>query len=154
MDTNKQPGIVVNKIRLYKSEFFLSDIFFTTKTERGKGIKFHLDKEKDDSGNLTGNLRFGVSIKENVEEKTVLFIKVIFQGEFRYENNEEINLDMESFLNSNAPAIIYPFIRSHISNLTIQAGMPAIVLPILNLPAIMSDMIKNELKKSAENKSE
>lgn len=37
-----------------------------------------------------------------------------------------------NFPNVNAPAIVYPYIRAYISNLTVNGGYPAIIIPAVN----------------------
>lgn len=39
------------------------------------------------------------------------------------------------FVNLNAPAIVYPFVRSFISTMTVNAGYPAIIIPTVNFAA-------------------
>lgn len=42
-------------------------------------------------------------------------------------------LDIDQFGNVNAPAIIFPYIREHLSNLSAKAGLGLIFLPPVNL---------------------
>ena len=51
--------------------------------------------------------------------------------------------DLSDYFYVNAPAIIFPYIRSYISALTALSGMETI-----NLPSIVMGSFKNELKKN------
>jgi preprotein translocase subunit SecB len=44
-----------------------------------------------------------------------------------------------SFLQINAPAIAFPYIRSYISNLTLQSGYEPIILPSINFVSLTQD---------------
>jgi preprotein translocase subunit SecB len=39
----------------------------------------------------------------------------------------------ESYLYTNAPAILFPYIRASITNITAQCGIPPVRLPLMNL---------------------
>lgn len=43
------------------------------------------------------------------------------------------------FAKANAPAIAFPYIRSYISNLTIQSGYETVVLPSINFVKLTED---------------
>ncbi len=60
----------------------------------------------------------------------VYYSKVMAQGIF--EKHGEPALPQENFAGINAPAIIYPFIREHIANLGLKAGISNVYLPPVN----------------------
>ena len=41
-----------------------------------------------------------------------------------------------NFVKINAPAIAYPFLRTYISNLTLNSGFSPIILPVINFTAL------------------
>lgn len=54
--------------------------------------------------------------------------------------------EMEGLMNyfvKNAPAIVFPYIRSYISTLTTQSGYKPILLPTLNLVGLAEQLKKN-----------
>ena len=53
-------------------------------------------------------------------------------GEFRLIGETPLATNLENFGRINGAAIIFPYIREHISSLSIKAGIPPIVLPIVN----------------------
>lgn len=77
---------------------------------------------------------------------------VIFKIALYAKDGTEIHLDYAGFFEAeeaitqdfmdsnfpvvNAPAILYPYIRSFISTLTMNAGMPAVILPTVNFQAL------------------
>lgn len=69
-----------------------------------------------------------VSVKDE-DDSFVFFIRM--KGGFL--GTEEMPQDVfEKFSTVNAPAIMYPFIRSIITNYTAQANIPPIILPTIN----------------------
>lgn len=53
-------------------------------------------------------------------------------GVFNLSDNYEFSIDDNLFL-LNAPAILFPYLRSHISSITALSGMDTINLPVMNL---------------------
>lgn len=45
------------------------------------------------------------------------------------------------FVNINAPAMIFPFIREHIASLTSKAGLPPIMLPTVNFAKLYEQQL-------------
>lgn len=75
-------------------------------------------------------ISFDVSIKVNVEE--VLLINIEYWAFF--EADQALT---EAFLNGhftsvNAPAIAFPYLRSFVTNVLVNAGYPAVYLPTIN----------------------
>ncbi|MBQ9253211.1 MAG: protein-export chaperone SecB [Bacteroidales bacterium] len=64
-----------------------------------------------------------------------LNINVECQAVFVVDSKIDINFLKSSFVTLNAPAIVYPFVRSFVSNLSVNAGFPAIILPAINFAA-------------------
>lgn len=78
---------------------------------------------------------FSLEFLLNLSSKDdVTSIKASFIGEFETDGNLNIDSDFlnSSFITVNAPAILFPFIRSYISTMTINAGLNPIVLPTIN----------------------
>ncbi|HAV92719.1 TPA: hypothetical protein DCW38_06015 [candidate division WOR-3 bacterium] len=47
------------------------------------------------------------------------------------------NLDLEDFSKNNAPAIIFPYIREFVSNISSRTGLQPIILPPMNIIKMM-----------------
>lgn len=50
-----------------------------------------------------------------------------------FEKNGDSQLDLEQFGHVNAAAIIYPYIREHLTNICLKAGLGLVFLPPVNL---------------------
>jgi preprotein translocase subunit SecB len=76
--------------------------------------------------NVIVNLYFNAGVKDDLHIKA--FVKMI--GVFQFEENDDIQI--EQFSNVNAPAIIFPFVREHLSSLSVKAGLSPILLAPVN----------------------
>jgi len=92
------------------------------------------------------DLNFAINIEKDLKEKNLyialivtlrdisenegLFIKIKMLGVFEMVNSNA--LSVEDFSRINAPAIIFPFVREHVSSLTLKAGLEPIFLPPIN----------------------
>lgn len=60
--------------------------------------------------------------------------------------NVDVDIDDDfknsPFLKINAPAIAFPYVRSYISNLTLQSGYPPVFLPSINFVALSGHTVK------------
>jgi preprotein translocase subunit SecB len=91
-----------------------------------------------DKINSTFKLVLDILITEKNNE---LNIEVQSEGEFVYNNLTDERLNQ--FLYLNAPAILFPYIRSYITSLTALSGVSPVVLPTLNLSSLKDDLKKN-----------
>ncbi|MGM0635777.1 MAG: protein-export chaperone SecB [Bacteroidota bacterium] len=62
------------------------------------------------------------------------YFDLVFQVAFIFSTEEEIEEEFKfsDFPKINAPAIAFPFIRSYISNFTLQSGFEPVILPSIN----------------------
>ncbi len=66
------------------------------------------------------------------DENNALNINVVMNGFFEFD--QDIDEKMRaSFFNVNAPAILFPYVRAHITTLTSLSGIKPVILPTLNL---------------------
>ncbi len=72
------------------------------------------------------------------DESEKLFVKVRAKALFHTE------LDNRDMIEKNTIAIMFPYVRSYISIVTTQPGMPPIVLPAMNIIAMLDDQNERE----------
>lgn len=87
---------------------------------------------------VTVIMNFDTSIKN----KKFISSKIVMLGVFEY--GEELTLSLDSFANINAPAIIFPFIREHLSNVSMKAGIQPILLPPINFVELAKEKKNNK----------
>jgi preprotein translocase subunit SecB len=83
-----------------------------------------------DNLNVIVELKFETLVDEKVE--VVANIKMV--GIFTAVDKPE--LPIEKFININAPAIIFPFIREHLASISVKAGMNVVMLQPVNFTKI------------------
>lgn len=65
--------------------------------------------------------------------------------EFQFEGNLNLS-DVPPYFYRNSIAIVFPYLRAFISNLTLQANVKPIILPILNLSDLEEPLRKNTVE--------
>lgn len=96
-------------------------------------IKHETSVEVSSSEN--GSERFAVYLEVDhivkYDTENIVSAKVVYSGTFRKlgENTKE---ELDNFLNINAPAIIFPFVREVVASLTSKAMVGAILLQPVN----------------------
>lgn len=100
--------------------------------EPGK-ISPKLEVEFNNVKDLSKEELFILGIEILIKDETGnLKIKVFAKGYFKFMNDCPENRK-DDFMNINAPAILFPYIRAYISTLTALSGINPIILPTLNL---------------------
>jgi len=93
--------------------------------------KIQVEPEAHES---TPDQKFAVTLSIKYEgiqnEKNICSASIKMLGIF--EKYGEPSLDEEKFKLINAPAIIYPFIREHLYNICLRAGIANVLLPTVN----------------------
>lgn len=88
-------------------------------------------------------VKLTVSVKNDKDvEESNLEILVTMTGLFEKENTVPFSDDQ--FVKVNGPAIIYPYIRQHIRMLSLDSGIPPILLPVVNFSALYEERLKGE----------
>lgn len=73
---------------------------------------------------------------KNTQQKEIE-AKIKMVGVFRY--YDKTSVKVEDFAKVNAPAIIFPFVREHLANLSLRAGIPPILLPPVNFVRLSNE---------------
>jgi len=94
-------------------------------------IRNFVNIEIDDTQEgLNLSVGLNVSITGKIDENIVFEISAYLVGVFEVSENVEIS--HATFIKYNAPAIILPFAREHISNISLKGGLTPVLLPIIN----------------------
>ena len=73
------------------------------------------------------------------DKKSSLEVKMTVTGKFEYEPNDI--QELVPYLGFNAPAIMFPYIRAYITNITALGGMSPIILPTLNMESVGKELL-------------
>lgn len=98
-------------------------------TDNNFNISFGSDLSTDNSHEFF--IGFKVELRSEEFEIKVEFV-------FSFTTDSEITDEFRNsnFLSVNAPAIAFPYIRSYISNLTLQSGYNPVILPSINFVSL------------------
>jgi len=129
MDKNKQPGINFETC-FVKEITFKREPLFSKKYDLD--IKFnntnYFNKEKT---NCTTELQ------ADIQDKNGSFkIDITVIGIFSV-NEDEQNMTLEHFIENNSMAMIFPYLREAIADITRRSGLNAVLLPPINIKAIL-----------------
>ncbi len=84
------------------------------------------DTRQDNILSVVVDLKFDAGINESTDIQAQISMAGVFNGE------SSGGLDIDQFAKVNAPAIIFPFIREHLSSLSVKAGISPILLAPVN----------------------
>ena len=132
---------IENKATFRFSKFTILESYF----QMTESSDFEINIKIEPKGQLSKKDKIFL-LEQNIEiseeqNKFKINLKSLSQFDF-----DEIPEDEASFslFTVNAPAIVFPYIRAYISNLTTQSGLKTITLPTLNL-FDMSDLLKKNI---------
>lgn len=130
---NADSGFKVNRILLLESNFNrIPNVSFNDPS-----VKSNIDISVNSQTNekkvfVTVTLNFN-QLKEQITEVSCL---ITMLGEF--EQVGHVDIDLNAFGKVNGAAIIYPYIREQLSNLSLKAGLGNIILPPANFVKLNS----------------
>lgn len=122
---------VVKSIQLQAKELDVRMIDNIQEEEKSNKFSFSYGSGVNEKTHRT----FQVAFKINVENvRYSLSAEVLYN----FVTSEEFDdkFKSSSFININAPAIAFPYLRSFVSFLTMHAGYPAVMLPSINFVAM------------------
>jgi preprotein translocase subunit SecB len=141
MDEKKQPGINFDNVLLTKLEFQREPVI---------PPKSELVMRFDASVSVAPeNNKMTCELSCQIEDKSKSF-KIICSmvGMFSTVGGSE-NMSLEQFAQVSAPALVFPFLRETIASITAKAGMPPLLLPPMNIKAMLKPADDNKNKEKA-----
>ncbi|APM37314.1 protein-export chaperone SecB [Clostridium kluyveri] len=138
---NVQAGTDKCKLKLHK--IYVPNISFNRSDNYSeKNSKFQV-KVGYETAHSENNSKTKVTIKIEIADKKddALTINVSLCGIFSMEPNDKEN---EKFFIKQSLAILFPYLRSLVTNITVQAEIPPIVLPPINFNALIDKQSNNE----------
>lgn len=124
----------------YQVEKFVFDAQYVTDNQ----ISIKLEpKGKLDTNESVFILYFSFFAFDSQKGFEQSFVECFMSAEFNF--TEKINSinDIPAYFYANSIAIVFPYLRSFVSSLTIQANQKPIVLPTMNLSSLSSQLKEN-----------
>lgn len=132
MDKDKQPGIRFDSIMLVKEEFWRNP---NVPDDVSPDFKIGMEWNNQNNNYI---VEITTTLKLIHEDNEVLNMKSTFVGIFSVIENSE-NMDKEDFVNNNSEAIMFPYIREHITSITQKSGVRPVLLPPINVVALLKN---------------
>lgn len=126
----KQSGFKVESILLTESGFTRKGKINFSESEQE--VSFETGVGSKDN---TVNVKLTTTVTNKLKDEEQYKIVVSFVGVFKRTGNSQI-LDNEQFGRINGAAIIFPFVREHIANIALKAGLGSVILPPVNFTKI------------------
>lgn len=107
--------------------------------------EFNIDIDIKPKGYILKSLnQFHLELDVEIKEEHNRFnIKLVTISTFNFDPDANLEEYKSTLFVENAPAIVFPYIRAYISNLTVQSGLFTITLPTLNLSGLAKDLKGN-----------
>ncbi|MEG1313848.1 MAG: protein-export chaperone SecB [Bacilli bacterium] len=122
--TEKKSQFKFETYKILKSEIEIADF-----NNVSPNINIEFSKEENQEEDNQFNLILTCSITDENQSLKV-YVKAMGVFEFDSHINESI---LKIFFKTNAPAILFPYVRAYISSLTALSGISPIIIPTLNL---------------------
>ena len=143
-----QPGFGIEK--LYVKDLSLeipnAPQIFTEREVPQVGIEISNSASKLDEGGYEVVLTITVTSK--LADKTVFLIEVAQAGIFQVQNVPEDNLEI--IFSITCPNILFPYAREVVSDLSVRAGFPSVVLSPINFEALYAQQKQQQAQAEAD----
>ena len=96
--------------------------------------------EKDKSYELTFVFKAIAVDDKSLNETPVVKIRCVAVFDFKNVNSFK---DIPQYFYSNSIAILFPYIRAFVSTVTLQANIPPMIIPTMNLSSLKAELEKN-----------
>lgn len=124
---------LMNKPRVTKSIFSINkdfDLNSEVSLEIGNEIKVMKLPYKEMSALVTLNLRF---FEENNPKDIPFNLEIEIEAIFEWGKEQEAEaIQLANLLRENAPAILYSYLRPIITNISMEANLPPLIIPLMN----------------------
>lgn len=121
-----ESGFTIKNIILIESSFSRINNVIFDNAQNNININVNVSI---DGANVTVEETVGLLQKQNGNDQVKFRVKMI--GMFEKIGESEIK-DLDRFGRINGASIIYPYIREHISNVALKAGLGILILPPVN----------------------
>ncbi|MBP7881686.1 MAG: protein-export chaperone SecB [Candidatus Methylopumilus sp.] len=143
-----QPGFGIEK--LYVKDLSLeipnAPQIFTEREVPQVGIEISNSASKLDEG--VYEVVLTITVTSKLADKTVFLIEVAQAGIFQVQNVPEDNLEI--IFSITCPNILFPYAREVVSDLSVRAGFPSVVLSPINFEALYAQQKQQQAQAEAD----
>jgi preprotein translocase subunit SecB len=143
-----QPGFGIEK--LYVKDLSLeipnAPQIFTEREVPQVGIEISNSASKLDEG--VYEVVLTITVTSKLADKTVFLIEVAQAGIFQVQNVPEENLEI--IFSITCPNILFPYAREVVSDVSVRAGFPSVVLSPINFEALYAQQKQQQAQAEAD----
>lgn len=130
-----------NKAAFSLENYFFSKIDINLENKKSADIDISFNPSgKFSSSSSSYDLKF--IFNALTEGSEIPFISIECVATFKFESVHSIE-EIPTYFYRNSIAIIFPYVRAFISTVTLQANIPAVVLPTMNLSSLEKPLREN-----------
>ena len=138
MKDNILASINFEKFLIEKSNFKINKNYIPKDEEMELDIKFKNEINIDEN-NTMALITLSCSVFNKAVERNYPFsLKVTIVGFFEYQANLT-DEDILEILEVNGNAILFPYLRSYITTLTSNSGIPPLIIPTINIAKLVKE---------------
>ena len=147
LEQNQAPGFGIEKLYVKDLSLELPNApqIFTDRDAPQIGIEISNAASKIDDGIYEVVLT--ITVKSKIGEKTAFLIEVAQAGIFQVRNVPEENLEI--IFSITCPNILFPYAREVVSDLSVRAGFPPVVLSPINFEALYAQQKQQQVQDEA-----
>ncbi len=147
MDKSRDPGIITESIMLIDADFKRQPIApKNVHTEVQLSYYGSCVSETHARGTMKVDVK-GTNKQESSDEE-VFTARLTFVGVFR-QDTKNPNMELDVFIKNHAPGHIFPYAREFVTSLSYRSGLPIIILPPVNMAALIQADMKANLTGSS-----
>ncbi len=126
------PNLNIQDMRVFEVQFWTNEEFSEPSEDEGVEFRFRFNVE---SNYIESDHRLMIKLTAATPDKSEVeypfYFKVAILGTFNVNESIEPKL-LEQLSRINCPAIMFPYARELVSDLTRRAGFPPLYLPVIN----------------------
>ncbi|MDB5051394.1 MAG: protein translocase subunit secB [Fibrobacteres bacterium] len=146
MNTNSKYNIHFNSFKLTELNFATNKDYLK-KEDNPKSIEMAPEISAGFFLNEKKNCTVFLEVKVSDSNAPFSFL-IKGEAQFKFENEIDDQVELNKIVHVNLLAIIYPFIREPIAEITRKMGFTPLLLPPINFVEIFNNISKNEIKKA------
>ena len=120
-------------------EFVSSKLLSLSFLTEQKGLEDNFNLQYTPAFAVEDKKKFVVKFEIKLTSEQGVAISLEYAGLFETTNDITDEFQEGSFVTVNAPAITYPYLRSFVTTLTVNAGLEPVILPTINFQALVKN---------------
>lgn len=132
------------KYLIQKTIFEINDEYKSTNQQLELDLEINNEIEIDEENSIALIKINCLVFKDSKKNNFPFTLEVSIVGFFEYETKSSIE-EIFDLLEINGSSILFPYLRSYITTITSNAGIPPLIIPTLNIVELLKENKKNNL---------